>query len=95
MATFEASVELGRGFIAASRLEEPPSRLVVPTLRTLNLGSGKHVELILLVANDLYRRGRRQFLLSGLGDGLPCLVGVTAVVAEVCDGDFLTVLQLL
>ena len=95
MTALQTPVELRRRLISAPGLEEPPCCFVMTALGTFNLGCGEGVEFVLLVADDLYRRGRRQFLLSGLGDGLPCLVGVTAVVAEVCDGDFLTVLQLL
>src|SRR5712692_2963989 len=82
MAALHTSVELGRGFVPAPGLQEPPEGLVVAALRAFDLCGGQGVELGLLVPHDLDLGSVGEFLLGYLHHCVPLLLGVAAVVAD-------------
>jgi len=91
-----APVELSRGLVPASRLQEPPESLTVAALRALDLRGWEGVELRLLVSYDFNLRSVGQFLFSRL---LDCLGGrlasVSTVVADEGNRNILRPLDLL
>jgi hypothetical protein len=93
---FGAPVELGGGFVSTSSLEEPPRRLVMSTLRTIDFGGWERVQLRFLVSDDLDLRGVGELLFGRLSHRLSRgLAGVTAVVADVGYGYLSGALDLL
>lgn len=80
MVALHTPVELGRGFVSTSRLQEPPHSFVVAALRAFDLGGREGRQLVLFVADDLDRGNIRELLLRCLRHGLPCLVGISTVV---------------
>ena len=96
MVAFRAPVELGGGLVPTPGLQEPPESLVVSALRAFDFRCWEGAELRFLVSYDLYLGSIGELLLCRLSDGLSRrLAGISTVVADECDRDFLCALDLL
>ena len=85
MVALYAPVKLGRRLVSTSGLKEPPESFAMTTLGTINFRSREGIELRLLLADDLDLWGVGKLLLGLLHDGIPFLLGISAVVADVGD----------
>ena len=95
MIAFDASVELRWRLISTPGLKETPESLVVATLGTIYLCSWKGIQLCFLVSHDLDLARVGKLILGRLHNSLASLVGIAAVVAEICYHQVVSSLDLL
>ena len=91
----KASVELCWGLVSTSRLQEPPTSLIVAALGALDFRSGKGVQPVLLVSDHFDWSRRCQFFFRCLGQSLPSLVGVATIVTGIRNGNVMLTFYLL
>jgi hypothetical protein len=91
----QASVELGGWLITASRLQEPPHRFVVATLRAVNLCGRQSVKLVFLLTDYFDRSSLSQLIFRNLRDALAGPVAITAIVTKIGNRDSALRLDLL